>query len=67
MPSKEELVSFSASIDAESKEAAAALASLEAERERQQAELRQACLSQYALLMLLLTSVNHCMCCTRSS
>ena len=57
MPGKEELISFSASIDAESKEAAAALASLEAERERQQAELRQACLSPYALLMLLLTSV----------
>jgi hypothetical protein len=41
MPSQEELVHFSANIDAEAKEAAAALAKLEADRERQQAELRE--------------------------
>ena len=54
MPSQEELVQFSANIGAEAKEAAAALAKLEAERERQQAELRevQPC-SPHPLLMLL--------------
>lgn len=41
MPSKEQLVHFSANIGAEAKEAAAALAKLEADRVRQQAELRE--------------------------
>lgn len=41
MPSKEELVQFSANFSAEAREAAAALAKLEADRERQQAELRE--------------------------
>ncbi|DBB04235.1 TPA: hypothetical protein ACH3X1_013259 [Trebouxia sp. C0004] len=41
MPSKEELVQFSTNSGAEAKETAAALAKLEADRERQQAELRE--------------------------
>ncbi len=54
MPSKEELVQFSANIGAEAKEAAAALAKLEADRERQQAELREVQpFSPHPLLMLL--------------
>jgi len=54
MPSQEELVHFSANIDAEAKEAAAALAKLEADRERQQAELREVQpFSPHPLLMLL--------------
>lgn len=54
MPSKEELVQFSANIGAEAKEAAAALAKLEADRERQQAELREVqTWSVHPLVMLL--------------